>query len=226
MGESEAGGVLQLPVRIPRREVLRYMGYPRTKGPAPHIQRRLEQMLELAPALLHARGAFVLANRVQAEAAGMPNPSDRVAFGVCTIGLALESEERRLSEEQDVLAALIADAIGSAAAEEAAELLHARVCMTAQSLGLKAARRLSPGYGRWSVSRQADLLAHLPIEDVGVRLTESSMMIPRKSVSFAVLLANPGDKTPRVRCAACDLTGCRYRRDEPEGAKSSEETES
>ena len=94
--------------------------------------------------------------------------------------------------------------------------------MTARTLGLKAARRVSPGYGRWNVARQADLLAYLPIEEVGVRLTDSSMMIPRKSVSFAVMLVDPQDKTPRIRCAACDLTDCRYRREEEQG----QETES
>jgi hypothetical protein len=226
MGDSEAGVVLHLRVRIPRGEVLRYMGYPRSKGPAPHVQRRLEELLETAPSLLDARGAFVLADRARAESTGMPKPSELVAFGVCTIGPALEAEEDRLSNEQDVLGALIADAIGSASAEQAAELLHARVCRTARSLNLKAAQRLSPGYGRWNVAHQADLLAHLPISDVGVRLTDSSMMIPRKSVSFAVLLVSPQAKTPRVRCAACDLAGCRYRRDEQDDAKASEETES
>jgi cobalamin-dependent methionine synthase I len=136
----------------------------------------------------------------------------------------LEQEEARLSEAGDPLGALILDAFGSAAAEEAAEMLHARVCAAVQHENLKAARRVSPGYGKWNVVRQADLLAHLPIEEVGIRLTQSSMMIPRKSVSFAVVLEPPGRVSTRGRCAVCDLTDCRYRRHDATASRAVEET--
>jgi len=218
------GEIVDLSVAIPRREVLRYLGYPRSKGPSERVLQRLEALEKLAAELVRGRGAFAFANRSDAEAVGMPNPSERVAFGVCTIGPALEQEEARLSDAGDPLGALILDAFGSAAAEEAAEMLHARVCAAVQNENLKAARRVSPGYGKWNVVRQADLLANLPTGEVGIRLTEASMMIPRKSVSFAVVLEPPGRATTRGRCAVCDLADCRYRREEAAASRAVEET--
>lgn len=220
MASSDEGVVLDLPVAIPRAEVLRLLGYPKAKNPSPRVLDRLEALQPLASSLARPRGAFVLANQADAHAVGMPSPSANVAFGVCTIGSALEDQERRLGEEGDALGALILDAFGSAAAEAAAESLHARVCAAVQSMRLRAARRISPGYGKWELRCQTDLLARLPTAQVGVLLTESSMMIPKKSVSFAVVLAPPGQALSRSRCQACDLENCKYRRQDDEGKES------
>jgi len=57
------------------------------------------------------------------------------------------------------------------------------------------------------------LLAMLPAWRVGVSLTEGMMMIPRKSVRFAVRLSSDADagRTDRRHCTRCDLQGCAYR---------------
>jgi hypothetical protein len=206
--------VLELVVEVPRREVLRYMGYPRTRPPSSGVASRVDQLWEQACALLQPRGAWVLATRAQAEEIGTPDPSPQVALGVCTIGPALEDLEVQWSGQSDVLGGLILDAFGSAAAEVAAEALHARVCAGVQGSALYASRRLSPGYGRWDVMRQRELLAHLPIDRLGIHLTEGSMMIPRKSVSFAVILGETQTREPRARCASCELATCRFRVDD------------
>jgi hypothetical protein len=208
--------VLDLPVTIPPREVLRSLGYPRNKGPSARVGAAIEAMRPVADSLVSARGAFAFASQAEAQAVGMPSPSEHVALGVCTIGAGLEEQAQRLSEVGDALGALVLDAYGSVAAEQAAEVLHARVCVAVQGQGLRAARRISPGYGKWALACQQGLLARLPTAEVGVRLTDSSMMIPRKSVSFAVFLAPPGPTIARSRCDACDLFDCTYRRDKEE----------
>ena len=83
--------VLELALRVPRREVLRYLGYPRGRRPRPAIARRLDELWPEASGLLRARGALRLVDRAAAEAAGMPRPSERVAVGACTLGPALEA---------------------------------------------------------------------------------------------------------------------------------------
>ncbi|MBI5538351.1 MAG: hypothetical protein HY898_36850 [Deltaproteobacteria bacterium] len=216
--------VHELVVEVPRREVLRYMGYPRTHSPSSGVASRVDQAWEQACALLRPRGAWVLATRADAEAIGMPDPSPQVAFGVCSIGPALEELEVQWSGQGDVLGGLILDAFGSAAAEVAAEALHARVCAGVQPAALYASRRLSPGYGRWNVTRQRELLAHLPIDRLGIRLTEGSMMIPRKSVSFAVILGETQTRERRARCASCELETCRFRVDDDAGPQEKKET--
>ena len=102
------------------------------------------------------------------------------------------------------------------AAEQAAEVLHTRVCAALQDHELRAAYRVSPGYGKWNVSCQRELLTCLPVDEVGVRLNDSCMMWPRKSVSFAVAIRPAGEVHGKGHCAACDMIDCRYRRHETE----------
>ncbi len=217
--------VLQLLVEVPRGEVLRYMGYPRSKSPSPGVLARVNALWPLAQRLVDARGAFVLAGKADALTVGMPSPSERVAFGVCTAGLGLEDEVDRRTAAGEMLEALILDAFGSAAAEAAADALQARVCAAVQADALTASRRVSPGYGTWHVERQVDLLARLPAAQLGISLTEGSMMIPRKSVSFAAVLTQARQGRSRHRCAACDLVDCRYRRDDDRGRGAKEDTD-
>jgi len=144
----------------------------------------------------------------------MPEPGETVAVAVCTVGPELEEEEARLAAAGELLDALVLDAIGSAAAEAAADALNLEVCALAAERGLAAAPRVSPGYGDWDTACQPALLELLPIGDLGITLTSGAMMTPRKSVSFAVALGTDEDAARRAgsRCARCGLKDCRHRR--------------
>ena len=113
----------------------------------------------------------------------------------------------------ELLDALLLDAIGSAAAEAAADALNESLCEEARAEGLHAAPRVSPGYGAWDVAHQRALLALLPAAELGISLTSGQMMVPRKSVSFAVRFecaARPGAEA--TLCARCGMASCRHRR--------------
>ena len=43
--------------------------------------------------------------------------------------------------------------------------------------------RFSPGYGDWTLDAQKFFFEILPLEEMGVRLHESMLMIPEKSVT-------------------------------------------
>jgi cobalamin-dependent methionine synthase I len=92
-------------------------------------------------------------------------------------------------------------------------VLEQHLCAAALSDGYYAHRRISPGYGRWNVRHQADLLALLAAQTLEVRLTGAMMMIPRKSVSFVVRFSRePAPlSAARRRCAHCDREECEYR---------------
>jgi cobalamin-dependent methionine synthase I len=73
--------------------------------------------------------------------------------------------------------------------------------------------RLSPGYGRWTLRWQRELFARLPHHELGVELNESCLMLPRKSVSFAMWLgARERIAQGIAGCSDCTLGQCRYRR--------------
>jgi len=72
--------------------------------------------------------------------------------------------------------------------------------------------RLSPGYGRWSLQSQPSLFALLPHAELGIELLPSMLMVPRKSISFAMWLgATVRPTTGLAGCPSCGLERCRYR---------------
>jgi hypothetical protein len=198
-----------LTIQISRREVLRNLGYPRARDPSPQVAAAWDE----AAALVRPRGIHRVVEAAQAAATGMPRPTELVGLGICTIGPALEQAEASLGELGQVLDALILDAFGSAAAEAAADALNVLLCQEAQERGYQLPPRISPGYGRWDIRGQTELTGLLGAEAIGIRLTEGLMMVPRKSVSFAVRFERELSPT-RVahnRCAACDLARCAFR---------------
>jgi cobalamin-dependent methionine synthase I len=46
--------------------------------------------------------------------------------------------------------------------------------------------RFSPGYGDWTLDNQPQVLQLAEAERIGITLTESNIMIPRKSVSAVI----------------------------------------
>jgi len=210
-----AARVLRLAVEVDLREVHRNLGYGRSGQPREHIRRRIAELWPRAIELLDPRGAVRVVRGEMAARAGMPDPSERVGIGLCTIGAGLEQESQAASDRGELLDALLLDGFGSAAAEATADALEPHLCEHAADRGLCAARRISPGYGRWDVRGQRELLALLPADELGIHLTSGMMMVPRKSVSFAVRFGeSPGPPGQWKRCAHCNLVRCRYRRDE------------
>jgi hypothetical protein len=206
--------IVDLAVEVPRREVLRSLGYPRDRRPSERVERALNDgFWDEAQHTLHPRGLYRFISGETAAETAMPAPTSFVGLGLCTIGSELEEEVARLSQSGQMLEALLLDAFGSAAAEAAAEALNVLLCREAQGMGQGLLPRISPGYGRWPIDGQKNLLPLLEAERIGIRLTDGLMMVPRKSVSFAVRLeAGPASdrKHPR-RCDLCDLAQCVFR---------------
>jgi hypothetical protein len=176
------------------------------------IDSALEAMLEESKGMLEPRAIYMLAAGKDLPGSDIFAQLEKVAFCVCTIGPALEERVTALAKEGDMLSAVVLDAIGSAAAEAAARYANDRIDETAAAEGLRTSCRASPGYGDWDVREQKNLFELLPADRIGVTLTESSMMVPRKSISFAVHIA---EEPVRLRsegsCRNCDMETCPYR---------------
>jgi hypothetical protein len=203
--------VIPLAVQLARQKVTRFLGYGAQGRPQRRSQATIEALWPLATKLVAARGSFLIVPRRVAKGLSMPKPSRQVAIGVCTIGPALEQESQRQAALGNLLEALILDAIGSVAAEAAADALNYVICTGARLQGLYPRARLSPGYGAWPLELQPKLLALLPLEQLGVRLTAGGMMVPQKSVSLASNLQSSAAPDPPGRCHRCTMPRCRYR---------------
>lgn len=195
-------------------EVKRLLGHREESGT--EMRARLEEALaeavERAEKLVSPAGIYVDATGEALRGSTVFAGLERIAYCVCTIGPDLEEEVSRLSKEDDLLRAVVLDAAGSAGAEAVAEHMDRAIQDMASAEGLRTSCRASPGYGDWDIGEQRAFFELVPADRIGVRLSESAMMIPRKSISFAIHI----DKSPaRMRsensCRNCDRTDCPYR---------------
>ncbi|MCK4550283.1 MAG: hypothetical protein KAU49_08925 [Candidatus Krumholzibacteria bacterium] len=176
------------------------------------IEAALDSALEESKGLIEPKAIYLMAAGADLPGSDIFVALEKVAFCVCTIGPALEERVTALSKEGDMLAAVVLDAIGSAAAEATARYANDHIEEAAAAVGLKISCRASPGYGNWDVKEQKKLFELVPAGRIGVTLTKSSMMVPRKSVSFAVHIAeDPVRLRSEGSCRNCDMETCPYR---------------
>jgi len=147
-----------------------------------------------------------------AKVSGLFRGADSVVVMVGTVGEALEAEITRLFAEAEYMDALVLDAVGSVAAEEVCQYVRYLVCRRyGDALGLRVGPSLSPGYQYWDLRDQRVIFDLLPTAEIGVTLTDSCLMVPRKSGSAVVplgreLRVTAGEDEPP--CRFCDRQDC------------------
>jgi len=124
-----------------------------------------------------------------------------VALTVCTVGSALDKRVDALFAENPVRA-LALDGAGIGAVGGIARLVGERVREEAVTRGSRIGMRAEPGQEGWPIQQQRVLFDLLPAEEIGVRLTDSYLMLPRKSLSFVVGLG-PEMCPDAVTCDFC-----------------------
>lgn len=129
---------------------------------------------------------------------------------VCTIGKYIEERTHKLFFEGDSLTAFILDRIASELVESTADLLEQKIISDFLKEGYNLSNRYSPGYCGWSVSEQKKLFSLMPDKFCGVELTESSLMIPIKSIS-GIYGADLNLIRKDYHCEICDDEFC-YKR--------------
>ena len=136
--------------------------------------------------------------------------SEAYALFICTAGVAYEAYQQRLKEQGDMVRVFIADALGSVIAEKCADQMEKALQESIDKLGWKHTNRFSPGYCGWHVSQQQLLFPLFQGHTCGVRLTDSSLMVPIKSVSGIVGLGKDVRHLDYT-CGLCDFKQC-YKR--------------
>ncbi len=150
--------------------------------------------------------------------------SSLFAFFVCTAGQAFQDYQERLKSEGDMMREYTANAIGSVIAEKTADCMERELeaflasISQSQSQGqsqshpLHHTNRFSPGYCGWHVREQQLLFSIFPLDHpCGVHLTNSSLMLPIKSVS-GVIGIGENVKKLEYTCGLCNFAKCYKRR--------------
>jgi hypothetical protein len=136
--------------------------------------------------------------------------STAIAVFICTCGREVEAYSKLLLQQGNPLEGFIVDLIGSEIAEELVDYTHNRITHEMAPSGIRTTNRYSPGYCNWPVSDQKQLFRIMGNNICGVKLSESSLMQPIKSVSGIIGLG-PGVKNREYACTFCEADQCLYR---------------
>jgi hypothetical protein len=137
-------------------------------------------------------------------------PASEVIVILCTIGSDLEDKISHVMTT-DLIYALALDGLGSAGVEALANAACRQFEIEAEEQHLEATIPLSPGMIDWSVEEgQPQIFDLLPVVEIGVKLTPSWVMMPRKSLSMVMGIGEQLTQSGTT-CDYCNMREtCRY----------------
>ena len=209
---------------IDELEAVRYAGAPDKSAYSQQVVAAIcrEVLLMLEPAACWEEYDYQEAQRLVMAAPPYALPScdvgrhllgsGRVAVLAVTVGAAVEEFSRRLFAEGRYSEALLAEGAASAAVEQAADQLCTQLDQRYRKQGLALTSRYSPGYGDWALSEQPLALLLARGETIGITLTRSLMLMPKKSITAIVGWRQAPANTPLSGCASCPKLDCTMRK--------------
>jgi hypothetical protein len=232
MVETETVSFAAEPFRISIHEIGRYAGGARYKLDS-RTETLAAEVVEQAGALadpvftyaLHTVESVDRQNRIflaggdHVEIPEEENDPKTVSLAavVCTLGPNLEKKTQQLMADGDLLTAMFLDAAGVAVLEMLGGRARKHIKNKAFEAGLFTGCPFGPGYNNLPLDSQKKLFKHVDAEHIGVRLNESGVMLPMKSISFWLRIT--GDKKTAedhgYKCRKCEMRNCIYRKEPP-----------
>jgi len=141
--------------------------------------------------------------------------STSLAVFVCTIGNEFEAWFKNVFTN-DPVEGMFADLLASAITESTANWTNDKIAEIMNQQGMVCSNRFSPGNCKWNVSEQRKLFSLLPANFCNISLTNSALMLPRKSLSGIVGIGK-NVKKRLFDCAICELKDCFQRKNVTSG---------
>jgi len=138
----------------------------------------------------------------------------KVIILAVTIGEAIEKQITDYFKQGEYSYSLLLDAAATTAVEQAADDVEKTIKQYITAKGYQMIWRFSPGYGDWDIRIQPEMLRLAGAKGIGITLTESMMLIPRKSITAIIgLVPNSTEKSEvKQSCSACTKQDCLARR--------------
>ena len=207
---------------IPVKEVLRYLGHSRQVIDS-DLQLQIEKCIKAVRSSSRPRLTYTVRNVKDGIINGLDFGGNdiKILLSSCkqaiimaaTLGPEAEQMLRR-SEVLNMSDAVILDSAQSTAIENVCDNFEAIMRQKYMEEGLYLTDRFSPGYGDLPMDRKKKILEILFTEKrIGLTLTPSNIMVPRKSVTCIIGISDH-KQTLRLRgCASCTLNQkCPYRK--------------
>jgi hypothetical protein len=179
--------------------------------PALYYQRK--KIISIRQGTIHLEGGVTLSSPKLSKTM---NGCEEIVCFVGTLGRGIEAKIRNLMGKNNLSEAYILDAMGSVAMESIVEKFHRRMKDRFASKQKGITLPFSPGYCDWPLTDQKKLFALFDSMDVGVKLTDSCLMKPRKSVSGVFGVTPSHGSTPSGLynpCSRCAKQDCIARRE-------------
>ncbi|WP_297132925.1 vitamin B12 dependent-methionine synthase activation domain-containing protein [Terrisporobacter sp.] len=131
-----------------------------------------------------------------------------------TLGLEIEKEIRKLTYT-NLSKGLIIDACATTAIEEVCDILQENIERELLKENKHITMRYSPGYGDLSIEKNVDIINILNSQkEIGLTVTDSGIMIPRKSVVALIGVSKKGIKREKKSCDNCsNKHNCKYKKE-------------
>lgn len=214
-------------LKLERATIEKYMGY---EGSAPEpIPEIIDSVLKLVEPFCNIRGGYrffehivrdkkrhllTIENitfRVKPIISNLIRKAEKAALFVCTAGAGISEWSKSLMAEGDLLKGYVVDVVGSEIVEQAMDRIQGLLEQEMRNEGLGITDRYSPGYCDWQVEEQQKLFTFFPENYCGIRLSESSLMYPIKSVSGIIGIGRNAERKGYT-CDFCNVKDCMYRK--------------
>lgn len=222
--------IVKLDIRLEKREVLRYLGYKDGITMLPsNIDNLIDRSMNKAYEIIVPLGLFETyeVNRIQnaevsfkgvdlkvdsRDIALLLEKSRYVSIMAVSIGKEIHDHIDELFKRDEFAEALIFDAIGSDAAEKAANALNMVIGEEAIEKGFFLTRRFSPGYGDFDLTYQKSICNLIKTNTIELSATEHNILIPKKSITAILGWTKDKNKlTLEQKCENCNLSKCSYK---------------
>lgn len=210
--------------QIPREIILRAVGYrdPGSAGEETHslIAEHLELAVSAAqPKAIYRATSFRLAGSDRVELPGgqvftsaalyrAAAGCEGLIVGLVTLGAGTDQAIAAASR-QDAFCGYLTDTISSLLVEMAAHCFWQHLVFELCQRGLKATSFISPGAADFPLHEQKQVFAFLNPKRIGVKLTESCLMEPSKSLT---VIMGYGKQIVQAKyshdCSTCDMADC------------------
>jgi hypothetical protein len=223
--------IRDIPLSLKTREALRREGVRGHSKVKPEIKSLVLELLAsikkarlLEPAMAYEIRSITGMNHRQLFLEGnliVPGPllpsllpeAKELAVVVGTIGPKLEKQATDYFDQDEPLRGLLLDGIGSAAVDSLTQEVCKFMAGEASSRGYQMSSPINPGMPGLPTAEQRQLLEMVPAREIGVSLTSSGIMVPRKSTSMVMGIGPKMTTWTRAEvCARCSLRKtCPYR---------------
>lgn len=208
-------------IQVDKAETLRYLGYKNSKvdeetarllDECIHEIKNVSELMYVYQLFdIHKENntVFFKNSSIEIESndlAKLFKTSDKAAVIAATLGYKVEQKIKYYSLT-DLTKGVIFDACAASYIEALCDYAEAEIKEIANSCGLSTTFRYSPGYGDVHISHQASILSSLNAQKhIGLTVSDSSILIPRKSVTAFIGFAKVIEQKQKT-CIDCNLFG-------------------